>query len=145
MVNIFHGTTDPTRGPIGAKGDPGPPGPTGKFPPIEVGGGGQGGPGGLGLAPLKLLWSGRQASGSLKLRNSPHQYRVVYVTAHYEEGRYWVGSFLPAAAGLEEPMWYIPVGNSNMILTFTGAEHTVVKIQDFRGIQLALSSIYGAE
>ena len=96
---------------------------------------------------MRLLWSGRDSSGTILLKESPDKYRVLHCTNSYEEGRVNQQIVIPAACGLEEPNWYITIGISNQLLTFHEENHTLVKIHDYGDGQVEwfLKFIYGQE
>ena len=94
-----------------------------------------------------LLWGGRTSSDVIKLKAPPDNFRVLYCTNSYEEGRVNQQIVILAACGLEEQNWYITIGTSNQLLTFHGENHTQVKVHDYEEgrVEWFLKSIYGQE
>jgi hypothetical protein len=142
MVNIFNGHTDTSRGPRGVKGTKGDPG---EFPSLQDNGGFKITNSKIGLSPLVRLWSGIAMNGtSFKLKESPEKFRVLFLTANRELGRYLVESFLPAAFRPEVETWYVYIGQ-HIVLTFTGEKHQNVEITGIGELQYGLDSIYGQD
>ena len=90
---------------------------------------------------MKLLWSGI-SEGTVTLNDSPENYRMIHATSSYEQGRIIIANFCPAAAGIQNPIWSLDIGNSQ-VLTFQGTKHKTVKVNDSGSIRFALESIYG--
>ena len=96
----------------------------------------------IALAPMKLLWSGFDSEGSIKLNDSPENYRMIHCTSEYEEGRIDTSNFCPSAIGLKISEWYVNVG-TDQVLTFSGNDHKTVTITAIGKLRFALNSVYG--
>ena len=90
---------------------------------------------------MKLLWSGI-SEGTVTLNDSPENYRMIHATSSYEQGRIITANFCPAAAGIQNPIWSVDIGTSQ-VLTFLGSKHKTVIINDTGSVPFALESIYG--
>ena len=96
----------------------------------------------LALAPMKLLWSGEASQGTYSLLDSPEKYRMIHCTSNYEQGRIITSNFCPAAAGIQNPNWYVDVGTTQ-VLKFHGSKHKNITITDSGQLDFGLNSIYG--